>query len=188
MPAPTDEEVVRRTLADANEFAVLIERYEARLARYILRLGISRAEDREDILQNTFIKTYMNLNSFDPALAFSSWIYRIAHNETMSFFRRSKARPQVELGEEGAALFAEVADESSDTAALAERRLAAGELSWALATLAPRERDVLMLRYFEERSYSEIADILELPLGTVSTLIHRAKRSLHTTLSPRLTP
>ena len=82
-----DGEIVRRTLADKEAFVVLIERYEAKLERYLTRLGVGLPEDREDILQNVFIKAYKNLNSFDPTLTFSSWIYRIAHNETMSFFR-----------------------------------------------------------------------------------------------------
>ena len=90
---PTDEEIVRRTLADKEAFALLIERYEAKLARYLERLGIAVPEDREDILQNTFVKAYRNLNSFDTELSFSSWVYRIAQNEAMSFFRARRARP-----------------------------------------------------------------------------------------------
>src|SRR5665647_2704997 len=82
----TDEEIVRRTLLDKEAFALLIERYEAKLMRYCERLGVGLREDREDILQNAFVKAYKNLNSFDPTLAFSSWMYRIVHNETMGFF------------------------------------------------------------------------------------------------------
>jgi RNA polymerase sigma-70 factor (ECF subfamily) len=113
-------------------------------------------------------------------------MYRIAHNEAMSFFRARRARPAVELDEGGAALIAEIRDEHADAAALAELRLSRKELGAALAELPERYRDALTLRFFEERSYAEMSDILELPVGTVSTLIHRAKKALRESLSGRL--
>ena len=180
----TDEEIVRRTLSDKEAFALLITRYEAKLARYLERLGVSVREDREDLLQNAFIKAYKNLNSFDPGLAFSSWMYRIAHNEAMSFFRAKRARPQVILDEDGEALITELRDDTADASAQAELRLSRAELAKAFATLEPRYRDALALRFFEDRSYTEMSDILEVPVGTVSTLIHRAKRALREALPP----
>ena len=185
---PTDEEIVRRTLADKDAFAVLIERYEAKLARYLERLGVGVPEDREDILQNAFVKAYRNLNSFDPTLSFSSWMYRIAHNEAMSFFRAKRARPQVILDENGEALLTELRDERADAAEAAELRLSREELAKALASLSPKYRDALTLRFFEERSYAEMSDILEVPVGTVSTLIHRAKRALRAALPESFSP
>lgn len=183
MPAElTDEEIVAKTLRDKEAFALLIARYDAKLFRYLERLGVGIREDREDILQNAFIKAYRNLNSFDPALTFSSWMYRIAHNEAMSFFRARRARPQVILDEDSESLITELRDEAADTAALAERRLSREELSKAFAALEPKYRDVLALRYFEDRSYADMSDILEVPVGTVSTLIYRAKRALRSAL------
>jgi len=178
----SDEEIVRRTLADKDAFVILIERYEAKLMRYLERLGVRLLEDREDILQNAFIKAYKNLNSFDQTLAFSSWMYRIVHNEAMSFFRAKNARPQVVLNEEGLALITELRDETADASLLAETRLSQEELAKALETLPQSYRDALTLRFFENRSYAEMSDILQLPVGTVSTLIHRAKRSLRIAL------
>jgi RNA polymerase sigma-70 factor (ECF subfamily) len=178
----SDEEIVRRTLLDKEAFVFLIERYEAKLMRYLERLGVGLNEDREDILQNAFIKAYKNLNSFDPTLAFSSWIYRIAHNEAMSFFRAKHARPQVILSEESEALITELQDDSADTSLLAESRLSREELTKALETLPQSYRDALTLRFFENRSYAEMSDILQVPVGTVSTLLYRAKRSLRGTL------
>ncbi len=189
MPLPiTDEEIVRRTLSDKEAFALLIERYEAKLLRYLERLGIGVREDREDILQNAFIKAYKNLNGFDLTLTFSSWMYRIAHNEAMSFFRTKHARPQLILSEEGEALITELKDEDSDASALAELRLSSEELAKAFATLSPQYRDALTLRFFEDRSYAEMSDILEVPVGTVSTLIHRAKRALRSALPKQFLP
>jgi RNA polymerase sigma-70 factor (ECF subfamily) len=178
----TDEEIVRQTLLDKEAFASLIERYEAKLMRYCERLGVGLREDREDILQNAFVKAYKNLNSFDPTLAFSSWMYRIVHNETMGFFRFKHARPQAILSEEGETLLTELRDDNSDTAAFTELRLSREELAKAFAKLQPNYRDVLVLRFFEDRSYTEISDILKVPTGTVSTLIYRAKRALRETM------
>lgn len=181
-PQMTDEEIVRRTLVDKEAFTPLIERYETKLARYLERLGVGILEDREDILQNAFIKAYKNLNSFDPTLVFSSWMYRIAHNEAMSFFRFKHARPQVILSEESEILLTELHDETADTSQLTELRLSREELAKALETLPQRYRDALALRYFENRSYTEMSDILEVPVGTVSTLLYRAKRALREAL------
>ena len=181
-PEMTDEEIVRRTLLDKEAFTPLIERYEAKLTRYLERLGVGVHEDCEDILQNAFIKAYRNLNSFDQTLAFSSWMYRIAHNEAMSFFRSRHARPQVVLDEGSETLLTELRDENSDTTHLAELRLSREELAKAFTVLTPLQRDVLTLRFFEDRSYAEISDILEVPTGTVSTLLYRAKRALREAL------
>lgn len=187
-PEMTDEEIVRRTLLDKEAFTPLIERYEAKLARYLERLGVGVHEDREDILQNAFIKAYKNLNSFDQTLAFSSWMYRIAHNEAMSFFRARRARPQVVLDEGSDMLLTELRDENSDTTHLAELRLSREELAKAFVVLTPLQRDVLTLRFFEDRSYTEISDILEVPTGTVSTLLYRAKRALRAALPKPFSP
>jgi RNA polymerase sigma-70 factor (ECF subfamily) len=184
----TDQEIVRQTFAHKEAFGLLIERYEAKLLRYLERLGVGVREDREDILQNAFVKAYRNLHSFDPTLEFSSWIYRITHNEAMSFFRAKRARPQVILSEEGTALLTELSDEQADTAALAEHRLSREELAKALDALDDRYRTALLLRFFEDRSYAEMSDILEVPVGTVSTLLHRAKHALRAALPDQYHP
>lgn len=182
----TDEEVVHFAIEDKEKFAILIERYAQKLMRYLTRLGVSVHEDREDIFQNAFLNAYRHLESFDTTLSFSSWIYRIVHNEAMSFFRRKKARPEVVLGTEGDLFLFALRDESADTSAATERRLSAHELSRALDELSQKYRDILVLRFFEERSYGEISDILKIPVGTVSTMIHRARRALRARLSDRL--
>jgi RNA polymerase sigma-70 factor (ECF subfamily) len=114
-------------------------------------------------------------------------MYRIAHNEAMSWFRARSARPLVSLGEDSERLLMEIKDEQADTSHSADLRLLSAEVARALSKLAPKYRDVLTLRYFEERSYTEMSDILELPVGTVSTLIHRAKRALKDALGDRIT-
>ncbi len=174
---PRDEEVVAEALRQKEAFGVLVRRYEERLSRYIRRLGVFRSEDVEDLLQNVFLKAYRNLNAFDRALKFSSWIYRIAHNETMSFFRSRSVRPEGSLVPEGELALGQIAD-GLNLEVDADRSMRRDGLWKALYLLEPKYRDILVLRYFEEREYAEISDILQVPIGSVGTLISRAKKRL----------
>lgn len=172
-----DEIIVGEALERQYAFGLLIERYEAKLLRYIRRLGVFSQEDAEDLLQDVFIKAYRNLKSFDTSLSFSSWIYRIAHNETISFFRKKRVRPQGHYVTDGEEALERIKGDT-DTAALAEAGLDGERLAKALDQVAQKYRDVIVLRYFEEREYKEISDILKIPSGSVATLLHRAKKAL----------
>ena len=93
----SDNELVTLTLENKDNFSYLIERYEKKLYRYIWRLtGLSK-ECCEDILQETFIKIYRNINNFDQRLKFSSWAYRITHNEALNYVRKYKGEKTVGL-------------------------------------------------------------------------------------------
>ena len=91
---PSDEELVSLTIADKQQFGVLIERYEQKLTRYVTRLGVKNPDDQLDVMQEVFLKIYKNLNGFDTKLSFSSWAYRIAHNEAISWYRKRNVRPE----------------------------------------------------------------------------------------------
>jgi len=91
----TDEELVALALKDPQVYASIMERYEEKLLRYIMRISVNSKEDAEDVLQDVFLSAYKNLNDFDQDLKFSSWIYRIAHNKVISHFRKVSARPRV---------------------------------------------------------------------------------------------
>ncbi len=175
----SDEEIVALALQKKEAFGLLVRRYEDRLTRYAHRLGISRKEDVEDLLQNIFLKVYRNLNAFDKTLHFSSWIYRIAHNETISFFRSRSVRPEGSLVENGEDLLLEIPDALS-VEGETDRRLTGEVLAKALYKLDAKYREVLVLRYFEELEYSEISDVLQIPVSSVGTLISRAKKKLRT--------
>ncbi|MCE9585885.1 RNA polymerase sigma factor [Candidatus Uhrbacteria bacterium] len=177
-----DEDIVGDALVQKEAFALLVHRYQERLTRYLRRLGVFKREDMEDILQNVFLKTYRNLNEFDRKLKFSSWIYRITHNEAMSFFRSTSSRPEGHPVDD-AELVLEQLSGSADTSMEAELGLNASQLTEAMKKLEAKYRDVIVLRYFEEREYAEISDILRIPTGTVATLLSRAKKRLRETLS-----
>lgn len=174
----SDQDIVRLVPTNKNAFAVLIKRYEQALARYMRRLGMNNPEDIIDVLQQIFIKAYRNIQSFDVSLSFSTWIYRIAHNETMSFFRSSRIRPEGYMVDDPSSVLELIHDEGTDIAEEVNQSINAEEVHKALQVIDEKYRTILVLRYFEEKEYSEISDILRIPMGSVATLIHRAKKQL----------
>ncbi len=183
MLPPSDAEVVKMTLKDPNQYGLLVERYEAKLQRYILRLGVRILDDQLDVLQEIFIKAYRNLNSFDTSLSFSSWIYRIAHNEAISFYRKKNVRPEGHLVGDGDEVLSFISS-SLDTADVKfDQGINAEEVNKALGIIDEKYREPLVLRFFEHKEYDEISDILQIPIGSVGTLIHRGKKQLATVLN-----
>lgn len=173
----SDEDVIPLLMKDRNVFVVLVQRYEEKLDRYIRRLGITSKQDREDVLQNIFVKTYKNIQGFDTSLSFSAWVYRIAHNESMSFFRAKKVRPEGHLIDDGEQVLLTILDENDFTKDL-DRKIEAKKIAQHVQKLDGIYRDIIILRYFEDRDYREISDILKIPEGTVATLLYRAKKKL----------
>jgi RNA polymerase sigma-70 factor, ECF subfamily len=180
-----DQELVTLSLTHKEYFSVIMDRYSDPLRRYVRRLGIAMNEDQDDLLQDIFIKVYRNLASYRSDYAFSSWIYRIAHNETMSRFRRLGSRPEGHMVEEGDDIVAHTAHDG-DELLDANTRFSAAILHEALMKLRRLHHDVIILRYFEGKEYEEISDILEIPMGSVATYLHRAKRELRLHLKGRL--
>jgi len=171
----TDEQLVGETLKNTEAYAFLVERYEEKLLRYIMRISTNTREDAEDVLQDVFLSAYKNLNDFDQDLKFSSWIYRITHNKVIGHFRKVTARPKTTTYEGDSQLLNILASEE-DLARNLERKYTAMEVRKLLDTLDEQYREVLILKFLEEKDYKEISDILEKPMGTVATLISRAKK------------
>jgi len=180
----TDQELVARTLENKQEFVSIVDRYEAALLRYVFRMGCRSSAIARDLLQEIFIKTYLHLNDYDPALQFSSWIYRIAHNEIVSAFRREKSRPFLMEQEKDLFLFEKVIDDF-DLIAPDHQAHTSDDLRRALDRLDSRSREIIILKFFEDKRYEEISDILQIPSGTVATLINRAKKKLKHLLDER---
>lgn len=174
----SDEQLVQLSLKDQDSFYYLIERYEPKILRYIKRITNISPEESEDLLQEIFIKVYRNLNRFNRKLKFSSWVYRIAHNEIINQYRKKKSySATIDSFAENddtdylAGFIGEALDIDNDYIS----RENAEKVRAALAKLPDKYREVLILRYFEDQSYREISDILRKPAGTVATLINRAK-------------
>ena len=182
----SDQEIVSLVLIDKQAFSAVVERYQAPLRRYISRLGCTDPHDIRDVLQEVFIKCYTNLNDYDPTLKFSSWLYRIAHNETVGLFRKKRVRPTPVVSADDLIIFEQLPDGQhflEDLMKIQDGK----EIRGALAVLQEKYREPLMLRFFEEKSYTEISDILEIPEGTVATYINRGKTELKGILSPKRT-
>ncbi len=175
---PSDEELVVKTLQDKQFFGGIVDRYEAKLTRYIARLGVRNPDDQLDVLQDIFLKVYKNLNAFDTSLQFSSWIYRIAHNEAISWYRKKNVRPEGHLIADSEELigFLSAKEESLDVEF--DKTVNAKQINEALLRVDDKYREVIILRFFEHKEYEEISDILKIPVGSVGTLLHRGKKQL----------
>lgn len=179
----TDESIVQAALLDKEQFGVLMDRYEVPLRRYINRLGVRNSEEQADVLQDIFLKVYRNLNGFDPKLKFSSWIYRIAHNEAISAYRKKNVRPEGHLVSDSEEMLSFVASSLEAADVSFDKGVNAEVVQKALDSLDKKYYDVLILRFFEHKEYDEISDILQIPIGSVGTLIHRGKKQLQTAIN-----
>lgn len=168
----TDEELVKLTLQKQDNFLYLVKRYEAKIFAYIRRISSFNQEDLEDILQDVFIKVYQNLHAFDPKMKFSSWLYRIAHNQTISEFRKRKTRPVYYFAEEDLVRLVDNFDFVHDY----DKELLKDEVEKIFVKLDKKYREVLVLKFIEDKDYNEISDILKKPVGTVGTLLNRGKK------------
>lgn len=162
-----DEKIVKLARTINKElYSEIIRRYQDKLFRYASYL-VGDDSDAADIVQNAFIKAYINLNGFDVHKKFSSWIYRIVHNEAMN--KISQSRKQVSMNA--------VAD--FDSGINLEDDLVRKELKhhahYCLNRIPVIYSEPLSLYFFEDKSYEEISDILRIPTGTVGTRINRGK-------------
>ncbi|MHB8903629.1 MAG: RNA polymerase sigma factor [Patescibacteria group bacterium] len=170
----SDEELIALTLKDQDYFGEIIKRYQVKLFNYIIRISGLAAEDAEDVLQDIFLKIYLNLNDFDSGQKFSSWAYAIAHNQVISQFRKRQARPEghaVNLEDNAAKNLMIDFDLLKDL----DLRRAKELINKVLEKLEPKYREILVLKFLTEQSYQEISDIIKKPLGTVASLMNKAK-------------
>ena len=174
----SDLELVQLSLENKETFYYLVKRYEGKISQYIRRLTNVSQEETEDILQDIFIKVYRNLNGFNQNLKFSSWIYRIAHNEIINQYHKNKSRlKMLRLNLDNNDVY-HLEEFISDTDDIFNHLLShenANQIKEVLEKLPQKYREILILRYLEEKKYDEISDILCKPPGTVATLINRAK-------------
>ncbi len=173
MESISDEKFVKLTLKDPRNYQPLVEKYEKRLICYVKNMIYVNEEDAQDIVQESFIKAYRNLNSYNPKYKFSSWIYRITHNEAISFLRKNKYRKLEIVNDPELNIFDTIAS-SLDL----EKESQKDEIDLALSKLDQRYRDVIILKFVEGMDYNEISEILHIPSGTVGSLINRAKVKL----------
>ena len=179
-----DASLIAATLAgDTAAFGRLVELYQDRLYNSLLRV-LGSAEDAADIVQDAFVQAYLKLESFRGGSAFYTWLYRIAFNLAMSHVRREHR--EASLDQMKTLLGSEPMDgqPTGDAGVLQQER--AEMVHAALAALSIDYRQVLVLREIEGCRYEEIAQILELPVGTVRSRLFRARLQMRDLLTPRL--
>ena len=171
-----DKALIEQALHQVAFFACIYDRYRNRLIGYARHLGIRSTSEAEDVLQETFVKVWRNLNRFDPKLKFSNWLFRIMHNEAISHIRRRDVHRAVQDN----ATVNNKTDQlriDNDVDSEANVFLQDEQVSEILDQLVLKYREVLVLKFLENMSYEEISDVLKIPEGTVATRINRAKKA-----------
>ena len=187
----TDDKTLAAQAAAGRQraFRELLHRYERPVFSLIYRMVRDRSL-AEDLSQEAFIRAFNAISSYNPGYKFSSWMFKIAHNLTIDHLRKKRidtislhGSPHA-LTEEAQARtrpIVESADERPD--AYVENLELGSQIEAAIGKLRPEYRTVTLLRHVEGYSYKEIAEIMELPLGTVKTYIHRARLELKEALA-----
>jgi RNA polymerase sigma-70 factor, ECF subfamily len=174
----TDEQLVEKIRAsDPELYSEIINRYQAKLSHYLKKF-ISHESELEDVLQEVFIKTYKNLYGFDIEKKFSSWIFRITHNEAINNIKKRKKELLILDEAEW-----QIIDEKMNLEKEVEREIDCELIEQALLKIKLKYREPLILFFLEEKSYEEISEILRIPVSTVGVLILRGKKKLQQYLS-----
>ncbi len=175
MDLQTDEQYARAVQAgDQQAFGPLVERYEAKLLRYG-RKFLSAREDIEDIVQDVFVSAYRNIRSFDASQRFSPWIYRIAHNAFVDGIKSKSRNPFMRIDFD---TFVTLPVHDDSALKDREQKEMRAMIDQGLEKMSAKYREVLVLYYLEELSYKEIADVIQVPTGTVGARVNRAKSEL----------
>ena len=185
---PSDETLVTRTLdGDQGAFTTLVRRYQRRVTAFLSQM-LGDLELARELTQETFIRAWRALDRFDPRYRFSTWLFRIAHNLGVDHLRRRRLQT-VSLQQEdrqGEEVEMVVADEGKDPLGHLMNRELAAEMRQLITDLRPEYRELILLRHFGGLSYQEIAELKEMPLGTVKNKLFRAHSVLRNALAEHL--
>ena len=188
--AATDPELVARARAGSEAaYRELLGRYQRPVFSLVYRMVRDR-EKAEDLAQETFVKVFQNIARYDSRYKFSSWIFKIAHNLAIDSLRRREPATvsidgsrHAETAEGVEASRIDLPSTDADPEEALEAQELGGAIEEAVGRLRPEYRTAILLRHVEGRPYEEIAEIMDVPLGTVKTYIHRARTELRGTLA-----
>ena len=164
--------ILRVQKGDIEAFNHLVSRWEKRVYNYLLRLT-SSPEDSLDLSQDVFLKAYQNIRKLDDTARFGPWLFRIAHNEAYSLFRKRK--PESGIDECG------VAEREAAPGASPELRIA---VSAALNRLNPEQREAVVLKVYQGFKFDEMAEILGCPVSTIKSRLYTALELMKVELAP----
>lgn len=166
-PPDSDNDLIRRTLGgERNAFQALYERYKDKVFATVFRI-VGNREEAVDVTQDVFVKVYRDLNSFKFESKFSTWLYRIAVNFSIN---------KVHEAERHGRIHHQIALETES--ARTERDIPREKIQASIARLNPKLRTVIVLRYLQDLSYDEIAEVLDISVGTVKSRLHLAHNAL----------
>ena len=177
--AVEDADLIRQaTRGNVESFNLLVSRWEKRVYNYLLRITANR-EDALDLTQDAFLKAYQNLRKLDDPGRFAPWLYRIAHNEAYSMFRKRKPQTDVE----------EIEPEATETKiTMGGSSVFPMELSLAVAgaldRLSADQREAVVLKIYQGFKFEEMAEILSCPVSTVKSRLYTALELLKIELAP----
>lgn len=186
----SDRELARHSL-DGDERAAreLVERFRRPVFSLVYRMVQDR-ELAEDLTQESFVRAFDALESYDPSYKFSSWLFKIGHNLTIDHLRKGKldtvsihGAPDATSQEEQEATRVTLESREERPDQYTESQFLGDEIERAVAHLRPEYREAVLLRHVEGYAYDEIAEIMDVPLGTVKTYIHRARKELRRELA-----
>jgi RNA polymerase sigma-70 factor, ECF subfamily len=164
-----DAMLVKMTLSgDARAFEELVERYQKVLYNTVLRI-VQNTDEAADITQSGFVKAYEHLGDYKPQHKFFSWLYRIIVNESLNALRRRKETQEIDSG---------LMDSMKDPAETYEDSEREHYIDRALQMLSPENRAVVVLRHFQDLTYKEISQILDIPEKTVKSRLFTARQLL----------
>jgi RNA polymerase sigma-70 factor (ECF subfamily) len=186
----TDQEVVLRARSGQEAaYRELIRRYERPVFALLFRMVRDR-ELAEDLAQETFVKALNAIDSYRPEFKFSSWIFKISNNAAIDHLRRREldtlsldGSPHAETPEAMQATALQIGARQESPLDTVEAKELGSAIEAAIGSLRPEYRSCILLRHVEGRAYEEIAEMLNLPLGTVKTYIHRARNELRLALA-----
>ncbi|HKD65415.1 MAG TPA: sigma-70 family RNA polymerase sigma factor [Candidatus Binataceae bacterium] len=176
-PEDDEQDLVRRAKhGDREAFGVLVQRYQQRVVG-VARALVHNPDDAVELGQETFIRAFQNLKSFEGRSSFSTWLYRIASNLAIDW-RRRESRYMVAHGEEAENELRKIPSGEGDSFRALARDETSRKVREALKELTAEHRQVILLREMEGLSYEEISDILSCPKGTVMSRLHYARSHL----------
>ncbi|RDW14982.1 RNA polymerase sigma factor SigW [Oceanobacillus chungangensis] len=165
---------------DQAAFSDVVEYYQHKIYQHCYRM-LGNAHEAEDMAQEAFIRAYVNIDSFDDGRKFSTWLYRIATNLTIDRIRKRKPDFFLDAeikGTEGLDMYSQLASTYISPSDKVEGIELQRYIHHEISELPPKYRSIIILRYIEEFSLQEISEILDIPLGTVKTRIHRGREAL----------
>jgi RNA polymerase sigma-70 factor, ECF subfamily len=174
-----DQRLIAESLqGDTAAFGVLVRRYQERLYHSVYRL-VDNAEDAQDVVQDAFLNAYQSLDGFKGDSLFFTWLYRIAVNTAISLKRKQRITVRMDMGRDGEPAI-DPLDPSEDSRPGHALELAeqGRQIREALSRLSPEHRAVLVMKDMEGQKYETMAEILQVPIGTIRSRLHRARLEL----------